>query len=73
VLTHGIPAEDRPNWPNAEDEALWLQLQDELAALESGSTHLIAAGSDHDIPLNRPDLVIGQVTRVVHAVRTAGN
>jgi pimeloyl-ACP methyl ester carboxylesterase len=73
VLTHGIPAEDRPDWPNAEDEALWLQLQDELAALEPGSTHLIAAGSDHDIPLNRPDLVIAQVTRVVHAARTARN
>jgi pimeloyl-ACP methyl ester carboxylesterase len=73
VLSHGVPGENRPDWPVAEDEALWAQLQTELAALEPHSTRVVAADSDHNIPLNRPDLVVAQVTRVVRAARTAEN
>jgi pimeloyl-ACP methyl ester carboxylesterase len=71
VLTHGIPAPPPPieNWPVAADENLWNDLQDELAALEPGSHHVIAAHSDHDIPLNQPQLVIDEVTRVVRLSR----
>jgi pimeloyl-ACP methyl ester carboxylesterase len=70
VLTHGIPAPPPPNienWPVSADENLWRDLQDELAALEPGSHHVIAAHSDHDIPLNQPDLVLREVTRVARA------
>lgn len=31
---------------------MWLTLQNELAALQHGSVHVIAAQGDHDIPLN---------------------
>ena len=72
VLTHGIPAPPPPNienWPVSADENLWKDLQDELAALQPGSHHVIAAHSDHDIPLNQPDLVIAEVTRVLRLSR----
>jgi pimeloyl-ACP methyl ester carboxylesterase len=75
VITHGIaspPPPSYPDWPVAADEALWTTLQNELAALEPGSRHVLAAGSDHDIPLNRPDLVLSTVRDLVAQVRGAG-
>jgi pimeloyl-ACP methyl ester carboxylesterase len=72
VLAHGIPAEPPPgieNWPVAADENLWGELQRELAALEPGSHLIVAEHSDHDIPLNQPDLVVGEVQRVVASAR----
>ena len=72
VVTHGIPGPPPPgidNWPVAADEKLWNDLQDELAALEPGSHHVVAAQSDHDIPLNQPALVIAEVTRVIRLAR----
>jgi pimeloyl-ACP methyl ester carboxylesterase len=74
VITHGVaapPPPTYPDWPVAADEALWTTLQNELAALEPGSRHVLAADSDHDIPLNRPDLVISTVRDLVAQVRAA--
>jgi pimeloyl-ACP methyl ester carboxylesterase len=50
-------------------ERLWRQLQDELAAMEPGSSHVLATDSGHDIQHEQPDLVIAEVRRVVAAVR----
>jgi pimeloyl-ACP methyl ester carboxylesterase len=74
VITHGIaspPPPAYPDWPVAADEALWTTLQNELAALEPGSRHVLAGDSDHDIPLNRPDLVLSTVRDLVARVRAA--
>jgi pimeloyl-ACP methyl ester carboxylesterase len=70
VLSHG--GEHFP--PGSEDaaqERLWQQLQVELAAMQPGSTHVIATRSGHDIQHDQPELVLAQVRRVVAAVRTS--
>ena len=67
VLTHGHP--DVPGAPFVEQqEALWLQLQRELAAMVPGSRHLITQ-SGHNIQLEQPELVLDAVRDVVQAVR----
>lgn len=72
VLTHALaspPPPAIPDFPTSADEALWRQLQNELAALEPGSDHVLATRSDHDIPLNQPDLVVAETREVIDRVR----
>jgi pimeloyl-ACP methyl ester carboxylesterase len=74
VLTHGIPAPPPPglpDWPVAADEAVWTSLQDDLAALEPGSVHILATESGHDIPLDQPGLVTSTLVDLVGKVRAA--
>jgi pimeloyl-ACP methyl ester carboxylesterase len=47
----------------------WQQMQDELARLSTHSTHTIAKNSGHFIQLDRPDIVIGAVRKVVDQAR----
>jgi pimeloyl-ACP methyl ester carboxylesterase len=68
VITHGglhFP----PGSPEDAQERLWRQLQNELAAQQPGSTHVIATRSGHDIQHEQPELVLAQLRRVVAAVR----
>jgi pimeloyl-ACP methyl ester carboxylesterase len=70
VITHGglhFP----PGSEAAAQERLWQQLQDELAAMQPGSTHIIATRSGHDIQHEQPELVLAQLRRVVTAVRAS--
>jgi len=71
VISHGraSPETYPPGWPWRAEERLWSTLQDELAALEPCSDHVIAVRSDHDIPIHQPGLVIAEVKEVVAAVR----
>jgi len=76
VLSHGVaapPPPGYPNWPTAQDEQLWSELQDELAALEPGSTHRVVGDSDHDIPLNRPGVVVDTIGSVIVRTRAAAD
>ena len=60
--------------PGSSDDAqeqLWRELQDELAAMEPGSSHVPATRSGHDIQHEQPELVIAGVRRVVTAIRAA--
>ena len=67
VLTHGHP--DGPGGPFVDqEEALWRQLQRELAQLVPGSRHLITQ-SGHNIQLEQPELVLEAIRDVVRAVR----
>jgi pimeloyl-ACP methyl ester carboxylesterase len=70
VITHG-----RLHFPPGSEEAaqerLWRQLQDELAAMQPGSTHVIASRSGHDIQHEQPELVLAQLRRVIAAVRAS--
>jgi pimeloyl-ACP methyl ester carboxylesterase len=67
VLTRGRP--DGPGGPFVEqDEALWLQLQRELAQLVPGSRHVITQ-SGHNIQDEQPELVLDAIRDVVLAVR----
>lgn len=53
-------------------EALWMELQDELAQLSPHAAHLVADRSGHDIHLDQPQLVVDAVTMVLDFAR-AGN
>ena len=67
VLTRG--RHDVPGGPFVEqDEALWLQLQRELAQLVPGSRHVITQ-SGHNIQDEQPELVLDAIRDVVLAVR----
>jgi hypothetical protein len=48
----------------------YMQLQESLAALTTNSVKVQADGSSHYITIDRPDLVISAIRRVVDAVRT---
>jgi pimeloyl-ACP methyl ester carboxylesterase len=68
VLTRGHPEPAPPWWPVEQVEALWLQLQRELAAMVPGSRHVITQ-SGHNIPDEQPELVLDAIRDVVMAVR----
>jgi len=68
VLSHR-PAEYPPGTLDAAGEALFTQLQAELAALLPGARHVVAPTSDHDIHVLHPELVAAEITGVVRAVR----
>lgn len=72
VVTHS------PNWkmiPELPDdvskklEDILLQLQNELAALSTDSTHVIATKAGHEIEVDEPELVIKAIREVVAKVR----
>jgi pimeloyl-ACP methyl ester carboxylesterase len=48
-------------------EQIWAQMQDELAALSPRGHVVVAAGSGHGIPIERPDLVISAIREVLGA------
>ncbi len=50
-------------------EALWMQLQDELAQLSPHTAHLVADRSGHDIHLDQPQLVVDAITMVLDFAR----
>jgi pimeloyl-ACP methyl ester carboxylesterase len=72
VLTHGRPFDWPPDAPAAEIEALWLPLQEDLAALVPGGRLVVAEESGHFIPGDQPELVIAAIRQVVDAAREPG-
>jgi len=52
-------------------EAAWSQMQEELAHLSTRGTRSIAKNSGHYIQLDRPDVVVEAVQRVVEQARAA--
>lgn len=66
------PASVPPNWPAAVATAnavVWTQMQEESKALSGNSRRIIAKRSDHYVHIDRPELVIGEVTQFVGAIR----
>jgi pimeloyl-ACP methyl ester carboxylesterase len=63
VLTH-----DPKRWSTpanfAQAQPSWNEMQTELAHLSANSNLIVAAGSHHDIHVERPELVIQAVRRV---------
>jgi pimeloyl-ACP methyl ester carboxylesterase len=74
VLSHTVPpdAGPLPDWPVAEEEQMWQELQDDLVGLVPDSRHIAAEGSGHYIQQERPDMVIAAIGEVVAAVRDPG-
>ena len=66
------PASMPPNWPPEVAKAnsvVWNQMQEESKALSPISRRVIAKGSDHYIHVDRPELVIREVTALVESLR----
>ena len=66
VLSHdpsrwGSPP-NPPYW--GQEQIIWDQMQEALSRLSPNSTRIVATGSDHDIHVERPELVIQAVRNV---------
>ncbi len=64
VITRGIAERGAMDPRTPLIESLWLQLQDELAAMSTRAVHLIATHSGHHIHLDQPALVAGAIGMV---------
>jgi pimeloyl-ACP methyl ester carboxylesterase len=69
VITRGIAERGAEDPRSAMIESLWMQLQDELAAMSPRSAHLVADRSGHHIHLDQPQLVVDAVTMVLDFAR----
>ena len=79
VLTRGLPASADippeglsalpPDFPWDAYDAVWHELQDELATLAPDARHVIASRSGHYIQVEQPELVIEAIRQVVEGVR----
>ena len=72
VLTHGRapdPATRPAGWPIAEEERIFRVLHAELAALVPSGRHVIVEGSGHDLPKERPEVVVEAIAAVVMGAR----
>ncbi len=65
VIRHGLPLKQPPGWPVDEKERIWLQMQEELAAMVPGSKLIVAENSHHYVQVEQPDLVIQSIKEVV--------
>jgi hypothetical protein len=70
VITRGIHA--RASASQTVPGPVWWKLQSDLATLSTRSLHVVAKGSGHSIPSQRPDVVIWGVRRVISEVRQSG-
>ena len=73
VLTRGRPTSPK-DFPTPVSQAeldrvdqSWTTLQNELAALSTRSSHRIAKGSGHAIPIQAPDAVVAAVRDIIDA------
>lgn len=69
VVTHGRPWDWPPDFPAADLEAIWLPLQEHLAALAPDGRLVVAEESGHFIPGDQPEVVVAAIRQVVEAVR----
>ena len=69
VLSAGKVRSDVPPDVAQKLDGVRQEMHQELLNLSSNSTHVIAEGSDHRIPQNRPELVVGAISQVVKGIR----
>jgi pimeloyl-ACP methyl ester carboxylesterase len=50
-------------------EQRWMALQEDLLRLSYNGTHVVAEGSGHGVPLQRPDVIVDSVRRIVQQAR----
>jgi pimeloyl-ACP methyl ester carboxylesterase len=56
---------------NSAAEREWARRQEDLLRLSSNSSHVIAEGSSHAVPMERPDVIVSQVRQLL-GMRTGG-
>lgn len=57
------------SFPMQETRQAWVGLHAELANLSSSGEHIVIEGSGHAVHLDRPDVVVDAIRRVVEAAR----
>jgi len=67
VLRHGLNLPQPPGWPVEAIERIWLQMQEELAAMVPGGKLVVAEQSRHSIEISQPDLVVQAIRDVIAA------
>jgi pimeloyl-ACP methyl ester carboxylesterase len=50
-------------------EDQWVRMQEDLSRLSTNSSHMVATGSTHYVQMDRPDLVIAAIRKVLDATR----
>jgi len=68
VITRDIHATSSAN--QSVSGPVWWKLQTDVASLSSRSLHIVAKGSGHSVPSQRPDVVVWAIRRVLSEVRT---
>ena len=71
VVISQDPERDKKGWDQQAIAAqpVWAHEQDELAAMSTRSWHVVARGSGHHIHQERPEVVVGELTRLVNYIR----
>jgi hypothetical protein len=65
-------AERSPTARELEFAKTWDGMQEQLKNLSTRGRRIIARGSNHDVTLNRPDVIEREVPRFVEEVRARG-
>lgn len=68
VIRHGLPFEGGADWPTEKVEALWEELQNDLATLSPQGKVIVAENSHHRIQEDRPDVVIAAIQEIFNQV-----
>lgn len=66
VITHTVPSDFgvSPEMAAAV-EAMWQELQTDLTRLSPHSSQVMAEGASHEIPAERPDIVVEAIRTVI--------
>jgi len=69
IITGEKEIQPGPTAADGAKHAIWDREQEESKSLSAQSWRVIARESGHIVPIDRPDLVIGEITRLVDYVR----
>jgi pimeloyl-ACP methyl ester carboxylesterase len=64
-----VSRDPRHNPDSGLDGERWRKFQQELTQLSSNSTHVFAEGSGHDVPGQRPDVVVEAIRKLIAGSR----
>ena len=67
VITRDPDRKNEQASPAVEQQ--WTELQKELLRLSSNATQVVAKGSGHAVPVQRPDVIVNSVQRLVEQAR----
>jgi pimeloyl-ACP methyl ester carboxylesterase len=66
-----VVAAGEPWWGREEIDRAWRRSHETLAGRQPGRELVVAEGSDHDVPAERPDVIVEAVARVLGTVTRA--
>jgi pimeloyl-ACP methyl ester carboxylesterase len=67
VVISRDPNRPRISGNDVANEQRWARLQADFLGMSSNSSHVIAEGSGHAVPLERPEVIVEQVRKLIEA------